>query len=301
VNPLRSALGKVAIVVLAAASTLTVVPAALASPGISVSYYEKNTTVSTLTAQGCTIATQAHTDEVTILDFGKPDVSGTVYGQYDYSNTFVSDASILTAVKAFSDGYHSCWTGTGNVEISWGTSNDGISSLAGFNAGTFGGDQGADVAAWDLYRLNQGYNMQVVSGAIDAELAWATATTTLQLSTAFNLHSVDHFYDFGDDAGGPCTTSCTNGWTTGMVFDIAFGQTDNYPIPEIYFTADATADWVPTSVASIAAGNGAIYFWGVTSLVYQGYLLPPASWNALESALTSQGLGSDLGDGLTHF
>jgi hypothetical protein len=276
---------------------------AFAAPAYTNSYYETNTNASTLNSQGCTVAQQGVTGGEAVLDFGAPALVNGAYGMllHDLNNTFASNSAIEASIQSFSDGYHRCWPGYGSIEIAMGTNNGYIP--AGWSSST-AYTAGQKLHGWvdtlQSYMNAHAYNLQVAAGADDIELRWSGASITRSMIDGFNsLSSPVSLLDYGDDAGGPCTSGCGGNWTTDNVYYVAYQASDDFPVPEIYYTADATQDWVPTAIAE--QSKGFMYFLcTMTEWPTSGTLTPAGGWNALYNALATYGDQTNLNNCSTN-
>jgi hypothetical protein len=86
------------------------------------SYYEYNVDPNALYAQGAA-AGRANSQGLVILDFGRPAFDGTNHGTINYSNQFVSLASIETAVEGYIKGYFDIAPSFTQLSVAVGTNN----------------------------------------------------------------------------------------------------------------------------------------------------------------------------------
>lgn len=212
------------------------------APSATTSYYESTTSSGTLYSQGCSAG--EHASGVVVLDFGEPWYSGGQYGTIDFANSFITDDDILHAAANFALGAWQCSKSSHTTTVAIGTSNYG--GYVKYASGKAWGDM---VGSVESFITNNKYSSRVgADGAIDAETEWNTASATYNFIAGYN-HSIKDqrwMWDYGDDTPGH--------WTNEQVWNIAYGEGDERPLPEIYYNADATQDWL--AVAEWACSNG---------------------------------------------
>ena len=161
-----------------------------------------------------------------LLDFGAArKLSAGTWGTVDFSNTTVSNADILAALKAAADGYHNCHV-RGSVDILYGNSNyhlsaSGMSTTDAWYAGYHQSERSEDL--FD-YQAAKGYDSQTSDAASDMEPSWDGPSITKQLVNGDQAQGWALYYDFGSADGCPQSGSsdgpCNNGWHVG---DVAWG------------------------------------------------------------------------------
>jgi hypothetical protein len=256
-------------------------------PPYTTSIYETTTNYTTLYNQGCS-AGQSNEYGLIVLDFGEPDLHGTTYGTYDFGGNFDSDYAIGHAVANFARGFWNCSPSTAAVDIGIGTSNyNGVGQYWTNSQWYTAGQMWAKVVNGVAnYIVNSGFSSRVnADGADDIEVEWATPAQSESFVNGFasTVESHHYFYDYGDDSGG---TNPGNGWGAYDVWYCAYGAAPNYPVPEIYFNADATLDWEPLDQWAVANEGGPMYIIGVmTSYPYGN--TPDEGWTDMWNALAS--------------
>ncbi len=254
---------------------------AASAPAYTTSYYESTTAYTTLQNQGCTAARGPA--GIVVLDFGEPAYSGGVYGTNDFGGHFDSDDAIFHAAANFIYGAWNCRTSSTNIAVAVGTSNyggwmGGYSSSSWYAAGQAWGQM---VNNAQNYSVSNGYNNLIgVYGADDIEVEWANFTLTSNFVNGYNAASTRLFFDYGDDSGGTSPSP----WTAYDVWYVAWGAADSYPLPEIYYNADAVYDWEPLNVWACNNEGGPMYFKGVMSEYPTGNT-PSQAWYDMYNAL----------------
>ena len=228
-------------------------------PANTISLYESTTYSVTMYNQGCRAAHGA--PGLIILDWGQPVYLGNnTYGTYDFGGHVDSDTAILHAVANFAQGVWSCRTGSTNIAIGIGESNyySGNSLPLTTAAWYADGQQwGNLVNTVQSFISNNHYSVVGSNGAGDLEVEWENFALTSSLVNGYNSVTRHAYFDFGDDSPG--------WWSNYQVWYVAYGATDNFPLPEIYYNADATYDWEPLAVWACRYEGGPIYFKGTMS------------------------------------
>jgi hypothetical protein len=221
-----------------------------------------------------------------LLDFGAArKLNAGTWGTIDFSNTTVSNADILAALKGAADGYHNCHV-RGSVDILYGNSNyhlsaSGMSSADAWYAGYHQSERSEDLSD---YQAAKGYDSQTSDAASDMEPSWEGASITKQLVNGDAAQGWALYYDFGSADGCPQSGSrdgaCNNGWHVSDVGYVSFHGLA-LPLPEIYYTANAN-QWTVVRKWWNATQDGGYGFAGVTASAGAG-LTPQAAWNTLNS------------------
>lgn len=249
----------------------------VAAPAYTISLYESTTNAGTMYNQGCNAARGA--PGLIVLDWGQPVYMGNgVYGTYDFGGADVTDTDILHAVANFAQGVWNCRVSSTNIAVAIGES----------NYGSYGGNLYADGQAWgnmvnsvQSFISSNGYNVIGAYGAGDLETEWNSFSVTSAMVNGYNNTSSRAYFDFGDDTPGY--------WTNYQVWYVAWGATDSLPLPEIYYTVDATYDWEPLDVWACNNEGGTMYFKGTMSENASGTDSPAQSFNDMYNALGSNG------------
>ncbi len=231
--------------------------APLGVPANTISLYENTTYNVTLYNQGCSAAQGA--PGLIILDWGQPVYfGGNVYGTYDFGGHDDTDTAILHAVANFAQGVWYCRTRSTDIAIAVGESNyysDNAIPLTTWAWYADGQQWGNMINALQSFISDNHYNGVVgINAAGDLEVEWNSFTLTSSLVNGYNKVTNHIYFDFGDDSPG--------WWTNYQVWYIAYGATDQLPLPEIFYNADATYDWEPLSIWACNNEGGPIYFKG---------------------------------------
>lgn len=197
---------------------------------------------------------------IVILDFGEPYYSG-AEGTYTYGNAFASDSDIVNAAEGFLDGFWNCSGSAPQLRLAIGSSNYG--SHTGTSAGQAWGDA---VNSLNSYISSKGYGSQEYArGAFDAEPGWDTEfTRTSSWVDGYNATTKSPLYDFGsaDDCPyGGFSGNC-DGWGQHGLWYISWGNTDAYPVPEIYQNSMAQQWYTESVYSSTSESNGRLGFLG---------------------------------------
>jgi hypothetical protein len=230
--------------------------APLGVPANTISLYESTTNNVTMYNQGCSAAHGA--PGLIILDWGQPVYFGNnIYGTYDFGGHDDTDTAILHAVANFAQGAWYCRTRSTNIALAIGESN-------------YYSDHAIPLTTWAWYADGQQwgnmvnnlqsfidanhYNVVGANAAGDLEVEWNSFSLTSSLVNGYNSVTRHIYFDFGDDSPG--------WWTNYQVWYIAYGATDNLPLPEIFYNADAVYDWEPLDVWACSYEGGPMYFKG---------------------------------------
>ncbi|HLI69281.1 MAG TPA: hypothetical protein VKV19_05935 [Ktedonobacteraceae bacterium] len=246
------------------------------APAYTISLYENTTDATTMYNQGCSAAQGA--PGLIVLDWGQPvDLGSGTYGTYDFGGADVSDTSILHAVANFALGVWDCRTSSTDLAIAIGESNYGSATSNWYADGQAWGNM---VNSVQSYISNNGYsNVVGAYGAGDLETEWNSYSVTSSMVNGYNNTSSRLYFDFGDDTPGY--------WSDFQVWYVAWGAVDSMPLPEIYYTADATYDWEPLDVWACNNEGGTMDFKGTMSENASGTDSPSQSFNDMYNALGS--------------
>lgn len=278
--------------VAALAAVLAVFPAAAAAtPSPVAAWYVYGSSPAQLAsyayARGCDFARNQPGGglRLMLLDFGAArKLNSGTWGTIDFSNTTVSNADILTALKGAADGYHNCHV-HGSVDILYGNSNyhlsgSGMSTTDAWYAGYHQSERAQDLSA---YQAAKGYDSETADAASDLEPSWDGPLITKQLVNGDQAQGWALYDDFGSADGCPQSGSsdgaCNNGWHVSDVGYVSFHGLAQ-PLPEIYYAANANQWTVVRKWWNTRQGGYG--FAGVTATTGAG-LTPAAAWNALNS------------------
>jgi hypothetical protein len=126
---------------------------------------------------------------------------------------------------------------------------------------------------------NNGYTVVGAYGAGDLETEWNSFTNTSNMVKGYNNTSSRLYFDFGDDTPGY--------WSDYDVWYVAWGASASVPLPEIYYTADATYDWEPLDVWACNNEGGTMGFKGTMSEDASGTASPSQPFDDMYNALGS--------------
>jgi hypothetical protein len=252
-------------------------------PANTVSIYESTTNATAMYNQGCSAAHGA--PGLIILDWGQPVyMNNNIYGTYDFGGHDDTDTAILHASANFAQGVWYCRTASTNIAIAVGQSNYFSAQAIPLTTAAWyadGQQWGTMVNNLQSFITNNHYNVVGANGAGDLEVEWENFTLTSSLVNGYNSVSSRVYFDFGDDSPG--------WWSNYQVWYVAYGARDNFPLPEIFYNADATYDWEPLSVWACSYAGGPIYFKGVISEAVSGTNSPVQAFSDMYNAEASNG------------
>ena len=255
--------------------------AASTPPPPSSSRYMSTTDPATAYAQG-KVDGQAGRRGATILDFGRPAMSGVTSGTLDFAGHFDSDAAILTAAERYADAYYDYSPSYTVMHLMLGSSNScgtgqpcgGIVCGCGLQPTSFTGwgqAWGRTTTALESYlRAKPSYYTTVMHGdaADDAEPGYDPAfTNTANLLAGYAASSTRPLADYGSLDGGPCCSA----WTAAQQYQVAYGFAPDVPFGEIYYAGQA-AQWAALDHWSVVNKGHKVTMFGVlTQYPHGGY------------------------------
>ena len=246
----------------------------VAAPGTTISLYENTINATTMYNQGCNAA---HGPAgLVVMDWGQPVTVSGGYGTYNFGGFDSSDNDILHAVANFAQGAWDCRTSSTNLAIAIGESNYGNQVSNWYAVGQAWGTM---VNSVQSFITNNKLTVVGAYGAGDLETEWNSFSVTSSMVNGYNNTSSRLYFDFGDDTPGY--------WSNYQVWYVAWGAADSVPLPEIYYTADATSDWEPLDVWACNNEGGTMYFKGTMSEDASGTDSPYQSFNDMYNALGS--------------
>jgi hypothetical protein len=283
-----------------ARTTPTAIPPQLTPAPVSTSHYVRN------------LSGAATTDIALMRKMGATDAgynpSGHSYlvllqigGQDEYrkgallsaTSRFVSYGGVVTAMKAYLDGYATTQKASAPLTLAIGTNNDvDVSSAAG---ASWARNVVNPVAAYAATR----YPGMLIAGANDIEPGFSATVAESRAWVSGYLAATTSKYVFNGSADG-CSTSvpgarCNNGWTMADLQWVSGGAapTRTLSLPQIYNYA-MPLQWKNISLTGTAAGKPKIYFGGplteVTACDQAGTcnsITNIDAWNRLWSAISS--------------
>ncbi len=233
---------------------------AQAAPAATTSRYMATTNYTTLYNEGCSMG-KAGLSGVVILDYGQPWTSGSTQGTYDYGSTWVSDSAIIGAAEGYLDGFWNCSGSAPRLRLAIGTSNYGseVSNAAGVA-------WGHAVNSLNSYISSKGYGSQEYArGAVDAEPGWDTEfSRTSAWIDGYNSATSTPLYDYGsaDDCPYSGFSGNCDGWGQHGLWYVSWGNTDGYPVPEIYQWLMGDQWYYESVYSSTSESNGRLGFLG---------------------------------------
>jgi hypothetical protein len=228
---------------------------AAAAPSQTKSYYEGAANPAAMYLQG-ELAGRSGAEGIVILDFGRPAVSGSIYGTFGYSNVLIPFASISAGVESYIKGYYRLAPPNTMLNVAVGTNNScGTGQPCGPsqvicgcpneppNFSTWGQHFALaveQVGAWtSAFRAGEAFTDDVrVVAADDIEPAYDPEyLNTYELLKGYSS-IVGGFFPPLVDYG----SADANVWTDDQLLQVAYGFPPDVPMPEIYYSPDA-AEW----------------------------------------------------------
>ena len=207
-------------------------------------------------------------NSIVIIDFGQPDCSDSACGTDLTPN---DDKELLSqdysTVENFGNGF---LAGVGSDETPYttvilGTSNDGSYMDSNASAEDIGKDFANEVNDLNTWNVNYGNIYQLAfAGGIDAEQSYNAYGPTSYWATGWSDNTDGYYYaEYGSASGCPenyTIGGCNDSWTQTDIYDLSWGNSYAYPVPQIY--NDATALEWGTIAAEIDAGTNPMWFLG---------------------------------------
>jgi hypothetical protein len=286
--------------VASAKATPTAIPPQLTPAPVSTSHYVRNLT-GTVTTDTTIMRTMGASDAgynpsghsyLVLLQIG---------GQDEYrkgallsaTSRFVSYSGVVTAMKAYLDGYATTQKPSAPLTLAIGTNNDvDVSSAAG---ASWASNVVNPVAAYAASR----YPGMVIAGANDIEPGFSATVAESRAWVSGYLAATTSKLVFNGSADG-CSTSvpstrCNNGWTMADLQWVSGGAapTRTMSLPQIYNYA-MPLQWKNISLTGTAAGKPKLYFGGPLTEYTAcdqagtcGSISNIDAWNRLWSAISS--------------
>lgn len=246
-------------------------PGAVYPGNVTLSRYVRTTNLYTMGCnQGRKSDAQGQPRQIVILSFGDPGWDGSnTLGAYP-GGRFVSDAAIEANVKQYMQGFWDCTVaGSGShLTVAPGVTNasGGINSSHDNALGTAWGSMVRDLNAW-ISAYGRTRQLEAY-GALDAEPGWGPASHALAWAAGFS-GSGQRYFDFGSaDGCPPAGSACANGWTQANEYQIAWGNSAAYAVPEIYNDTMAR-QWAAISAWGAAHTSGGPIRWSAAMSQYQ--------------------------------
>ena len=283
-----------------AKATPVAIPPQLTPAPVSTSHYVRNLTgtattdIAIMRKMGATDASynpSGHSYMV-LLQIGGQDESrkGTLLSA---TSRFVSYGAVVTAMKAYLDGYVTTQKVNAPLTLAIGTNNDiDVNASAG---ASWARNVVNPVAAYAATR----YPGMVIAGANDIEPGFSATVAESRAWVSGYLGATTAKYVFNGSADG-CSTStpgtrCNNGWTMADLQWVSGGAAPSRTIslPQIYNYA-MPLQWKNISLTGTAAGKPKIYFGGPLTEVTAcdqagtcGSITNIDAWNRLWGAISS--------------
>lgn len=208
------------------------------------------------------------------------------------STRFISYASLVRDVNAYTDGYHQGQRGTAPVAVALGTNNDMDVS---YTSGAAWADQVVD----PVRAHARSYAGMSVVGANDIEPGFrASYSATRSWLSGYLAHTSAAFVFNGSADGCAYSTTgrrCNNGWSMSGLYTLATGAapTRSYSVPQVYNTTMA-AQWKYISLTGVVARQARIRFGGTLTELTAcrqahscGSLSGTSAWSTLWNNLQS--------------
>jgi hypothetical protein len=282
-------------------ATPTAIPPQLTPAPVSTSHYVRNLTgtattdIALMRSMGATDATYNPSGHsyLVLLQIGGQDETrqGALLSA---TSRFVSYGGVVTAMKAYLDGYATTQKASAPLTLAIGTNNDvDVSSSAGTS---WARSVVNPVVAYAASR----YPGMVVAGANDIEPGFSATVAESRAWVSGFLAASTGKYVFNGSADG-CSTSvpggrCNNGWSMADLQWVSSGAapTRTMSLPQIY-NYSMPLQWKNISLTGTAAGKPRIYFGGplteFTACDQSGGTCGSISnidaWNRLWSAISS--------------
>jgi len=256
------------------------------------SHYEASADPSTLLSQG-QAAGQGSSQGLVILDFGRPAVDASVYGTEDFSGTFDSFASIVTAAESYIEGYLTTAPRHLTLDVAIGTNN---SCGPGQPCGTVVcgcANEPPNFAAWGAQLAASVLQVGAQSASIKSHSGYTDTVTVMAGDDAEPAFDPEYLNTYNLMAG---YAAAVNGyqpamidygsadvgyWSQAQLLQIADGFKPNLAVPEIYTSTDP-AEWGSLVTYAKQSGQTMTIFGVMTA---QTGNLPQTSYNSLVGAL----------------
>ncbi|MGH9172234.1 MAG: hypothetical protein ACRD0Z_15410 [Acidimicrobiales bacterium] len=259
---------KLAVVFLIAASLVVVTgqrPALAASPAYTNSQYLQTLNTSDNYDDGCSYG-NGDVSGVHILAVGRVayDSSTDSFGTISPSLGFWSNSAIFAAAEAWAQGWFACSTSSPTIYIAVGVNDSydmgtcgscgdklpAMHGLPGGGTGTGSEAAGAYFGGWvaefeSNIESNPYDTQETAAGAFDAEPAWDPSPGwgkhTAAFDSEYNTHTSNPMFDFGSAEQGDVSLQ--------DVYEVAYGEPDNYNFPEFYYGTNTGAEenWISGS------------------------------------------------------
>jgi hypothetical protein len=241
------------VAVIAGALAMSPASSAATTPRQTTSYYERNASPAVLSHQG-EQAGKADAQGIVILDFGRPASLEGIDGTWDYSNAFVSLASITTAVESYVSSYYRFAPSFATLNVAVGTNNScGTDQPCGSIVCGCPGEP-ADFTAWGgglartVVELGSWVaGVKALNGFTDDVRIIAADDAEPGFDPGFN-NTFDLLNGYAETVGTSYPPMVDYGsadpkyWTERQLFKVADGLRPDVAMPEIYNSSEA-AEW----------------------------------------------------------
>lgn len=211
-------------------------------PTTTSSYYIHSASTTELAADGAEAGRQAAKpgDNLVVLMFGCPVVSGTTQGAESYDGSYASIPQIEAATEAFITGYLDNALPATHLSVVVGTSNYGNNVTT--EHGAAWGAMMNDIFGWIT---NYSLSSRVFAyGGNDIEGGWGPPSQAVAWVDAYHSATNIPLVNFGDTEGLPTTNDggavhAAYGWTFEDYWYVAGGSGKTLALPQIYNTTFA--------------------------------------------------------------
>lgn len=252
-------------------------PSQTSPPSISVSRYVRNLRSDSQDAplmqgEGCADASRNPAGHQYLMLLAVGAQSSTINAQWGVRLTTTSigitNASLVSAMTAYIDGYASCAVADAKATIAIGTNNDSSDAAA---RGAAGGTVFAREIINPLALHAARYPGVTVAGANDIEPSFkGSQDEALQWTAAYLNSTTAPFVFFGSADGCPAQRlglingACNNGYTQLGMYQLAFGLAParSIAMPQIYFSPSMPNQWANISLTGVANSGPRIAFGG---------------------------------------
>lgn len=291
-------------------------------PGYTPSNYIQNVDAGSFWNAGCATAQlinsgQRANNEIVVLDFGQPYLSGGQYGVYTWvPNIFLTTTDVLVLTENWTGGFVTC-TGSSHVTLALGVNTD--SKYVGTSTSSpFGTAWASLINAANTYIASVGQHAYIneIDAAIDVESQntpslWADDAALYSFAKAYGAGTSFKYYYFGDalgcswsgyrtGVGGTCNASDFNAsgkatlwFTQDDPWWLSWGAPPAYPLPQIYNNTMALEWMYISEYGKYVQGRQPVFSGAMTENAacnykgISGCVTPPVGWGYLYNTLSS--------------
>lgn len=253
-------------------SSASVLPYEVTLPSLTTSYYEQTASSAVLFRQGAA-AGRAGAQGIVILDFGRPAAASGTYGTMGFAGSFISLGAIVRGVESFIDAYYRFAPRYRSLDVAVGT-ND--------SCGT--GQPCGDKVCGCIDEPASFYDFGAAwAGAVEKLRSWAFAdrsshnyTDVIRVVAADDAepaydpgyrNTYELLAGYANAVGGPEPAmvdygSAEHSWSEAQLLQVAYGFRPDVPMPEIYYSAQAS-EWAQLLAYAKVARHVDITIFGV--------------------------------------